>query len=58
MSRSVSVLHVTVGECMYLSESEYMNVCMLVSVNECERMPECVRCMYELLCVRLSIREL
>lgn len=51
MSRSVSVLHVTVGECVCLCESEYMNVCMLVSVNECERMPECVRYVYELLCV-------
>lgn len=33
---SVSVSCVTVGECVCLSESECMNVCMRVSVNACQ----------------------
>lgn len=54
MNVSVSVLCATVGECVCLSESEYMNVCMHVSVNESECIPECVRYVYEPLCVWLS----
>jgi hypothetical protein len=35
VSVSVSGLCVTVGECVCLSKSEWMNVCMHVSVNAC-----------------------
>lgn len=53
---SVSVFCcVTVGECVCLSESDCINVCIHVSVNECECMPECVRYAYEPLCVYLSM---
>lgn len=59
MSVSVSGLCVTVGECVCLSESEWMNVCMHVSVNECECMLECVRYVYgpASVCVCASVSE-